>query len=326
MKLYHWFFVLFSLFVSGCAYNTKEVKTQLLQGPVQELAAEKTLTVPDDPVFGLGLIENRFIQTGNYQVVLAKMPGELMNEMLAYTYVWHHGVAFNVKTKKAYPVQAVYAGKTGGFSSRIPCGRYLEVFIEGLDSLDKDVYVVIGNARGDKFYDLHGRSVNFTQESYLKGEWEKVGKVGTPLKDVVGAYIGSDLQDIQNRMASWASTGRYRIVDASSDESWFLITPYQSKAGGVDIVKDVARLNPNYSLSDKALSASGGIVLSTDYVSTGISLLIAATQVPFIKEHTAGQFDMATMAERLDSESSNCSRPNILVPIPKETARKMHGG
>jgi hypothetical protein len=310
--------------IFGCSYNVREIDTTGLSGPVKQMG--KVMVVPDDPVFQFGLVEDALIKAGKYQVLFAEMPGELMNEMLGYTYAWHHGVAYNVVTKQSYPVQAIYAGKSGGFTANIPCRRHLQVFVEGLEVLDPHVHVVIGNARGDKFFDLLGNQVAFEQKNYLAGKWDAVGKVGTSLKDVLAVYDGEDLQAIKERTAYWASTGRYKIPDAGSDQVWYVITPYQSKAGGVDIVKEVARINPNYSMSDKALTAAGGIIVSTDYISTGLSVLIAAVRIPFIEEHKAGVSDFSVMAERLDNEVSDCSVPKIYVPVSQEMAAQMNGG
>lgn len=307
--------------MSGCAYNTTKPSLEQLSGPVKEVDAEK----PDDPVFGLGLIETKFIDQGRYQIVLAKMPGELMNEMLAYTYAWHHGVAYSSKTQKSYPVQAVYAGKTGGYLKDLPCGRYLQVYIEGLETFDDSIHVIIGNQRADQFYDLRGNRVAFTKEDYLKGAWNKVATLGVSNADMEPFfYVNEDLREMKMRTTAWQSTGRYLIKDVSTDKEWYIITPYKAETGGSDIVKEVARLNPNYSLADKARTASNGFVLTTDPVSIGISAAVAAIQIPFIKESKATSFDMASMAERLDKESNGCSENRIYIAVPPEMAQQIH--
>lgn len=313
--------------VSGCSYNVREINTAGLTGSAAELSNSKKIReIPDDPVFGFGLLEDQFIARGQYQVVFAEMPGDLINEMLGYTYAWHHGVAYDVVTHTSYPVQVVYAGKSGGFSPRIPCKRHVQVFIEGLDTLDSNVHVVIGNTRGDKFFDLLGNQVVFQPQDYVAGKWEAVGKVGTSLKDVLAVYDGEDLQAIKDRTAYWMHTGKYKIPDVGSDRVWHLITPYQTKQGGVDIVKSVARINPNYSKADKIRSAAMGFVISTDPMSTALSILISSVHIPFIEEHKANGYDFNVMAKRLDEESSGCSIPKIYVPVSKEMVTHMNGG
>jgi ABC-type Fe3+-hydroxamate transport system substrate-binding protein len=310
-----------ALLMSACAYNVKEVDMTTLKGPITGLSAVERI-IPDDPVFRVGLLEDKFISTGNYQVVLAKLPGALINEMLAYTYAWPHGVAFNKRTGESYRVQSMYAGTKGGFAG-IPCGRYLEVIIEGLSSLSPDVVVGIGSARGDQWFDLRGNSIPFTQQDYLAGRWNKITDMGTSLNKVFAAYQNNDLSEFKKRIKSWAAVGRYEIIDASdASKKWYLITPYDAPSGGADIIKELSAIKEKYSAINKIVAAADGIVVSSSLEVTALSVAIAAINIPFMKEHTANEFDMATMAERLDAETktiNGCVRDIQYVPVPLET-------
>ncbi|MDD5083320.1 MAG: hypothetical protein PHT88_00085 [Candidatus Moranbacteria bacterium] len=307
-------------FLSACGlYNVKEINTAGLQGPVREVSAGEVQIVPDDPVFGTGLMEDKFIWNGDYQVALAKLPGALINEMLAYTYAWHHGVAFNKRTGQSYRVQSIYSGTKGGFAD-IPCGRYLDVIIEGLPTVDPDVFVIIGNTRGDRWFDLRGNPVAFTQQDYLSGNWKIVAAMGTPLNKAFAVYQHNDLTEFKAQIRSWASIGRYDIVDVGdSSKRWFLITPYSAPEGGTDIIKELAKINSKYSALDKVMAAADGIVVSSSPEVTALSMAIAAIKIPFIKEHKADELDMSTMAERLDAETrsiNGCVAEIKYVPVP----------
>lgn len=305
---------------SGCAYNKQDVRVDGLKGPVKEMTSDKsggTMTIPVDPVFSMGLPKDKFIEGSNYTVVLAKMPGALIAELRSYRAAWHHVAARNTKTGESYSGHVLYSGKMGGVAMGMPCGRYVAIVVEGLKNPDNNVAIVFGDTHAEHFFDLYGQPVAFSHEEYVAGKWDAVGRVGTSIKEAPALFNKSEFQ---NAIQTWST---YGIRDAGSGQEWELLVPYRPKDGEKDVVKEVAKLNPNYSVTDKTRESFRGFGLSPDYISTGMSLVISAAKIPFIKGEMedVGADEIARMAERLDSESSACLSP--IVPVPKDVSQHM---
>lgn len=333
------------LVIAGCGgYNTQPIDASAMSSgsPIKQLADDEGVVQSQiDPVFMTGLVENEFIRQGHYRVILARMSDVMINDLRWFTYAGHQGAAYEPETGKSYSVQWLYVGidgapiidhASGRDVSPFPCDRYIRVFVEGMDEINPNTRVVVGNARGNKFFDLKGNEVPFDPREYAAGQWGSVVKFGTRMADMKPfTYEGESLDGIKANVAGWARTGRYPIEDVSSGKVTTLVTPYQADQGGVNIIHELVKRNDHLSLGDKVIAVSGGITLPispipTDYAMSGLSVMIAAIRIPFLEENEKMAEDNVRLISRLREEVNSCSGQKRVVRVPRNVAQQLNGG